>query len=210
MADNYTILLPCLTSQGDTQSCSMSSSSVHIPPAERQNQYKVCPSHTIKINFSDFSDIKYFVLIHRRMSGLYMQSPNNAFQVLLTFYRFYHTTTIYLLLSYNINNFNNLNNFVPHKVKTPWRWCRCIETCRSTSTYKILIHICCAFVGIDNKKNFTVIVRCLAVGNVSQFEISKTPCHVLRRSVVQIRSSMYPTGQGKFVPLCLTFLTVLN
>ena len=35
------------------------------------------------------------------------------------------------------------------KVRTPWRSCRCIETCRST--YDISIYIYCAFVGLDNK-----------------------------------------------------------
>jgi hypothetical protein len=28
--------------------------------------------------------------------------------------------------------FNNCVNLAKHKVKTPWKWCRCIETCRST------------------------------------------------------------------------------
>jgi len=25
----------------------------------------------------------------------------------------------------------NIVTLAKHKVKTPWRWCRCIETCRS-------------------------------------------------------------------------------
>jgi len=32
----------------------------------------------------------------------------------------------------NFNNFQNLVTLAKYKVKTPWRWCRCIETCRST------------------------------------------------------------------------------
>ena len=42
--------------------------------------------------------ILYFVLNHCRQSRLYMQPPNNKFQVLLTFYRFYHTTTCYWVI----------------------------------------------------------------------------------------------------------------
>jgi len=61
MADNYTILLPWLTSQGDTQSSSMSRpSSVHILPADKHH-YRACPSHTIHIILSDFVDITDFV-----------------------------------------------------------------------------------------------------------------------------------------------------
>jgi hypothetical protein len=122
MADNYTILLPWLTSQGDTQSSLMSPpSSVPILPADRQHQYGVCPLHKIKINLSDFYDITHFIFYINSLQTvqiLYAATKNN-FQDLLTFYRFYHTTMIYLLLSYNINNFNNFNNFVPYKVKTP-------------------------------------------------------------------------------------------
>jgi len=34
----------------------------------------------------------------------------------------------------------NFNKFVTlAKHKTPWRWCRCIETCKSTSIYRILL-----------------------------------------------------------------------
>jgi len=28
-------------------------------------------------------------------------------------------------------NFNNFVTLRKHKFKTPWRWCWCIETCRS-------------------------------------------------------------------------------
>jgi len=37
-----------------------------------------------------------------------------------------------ILLRCNFNNFNNLVILAKYKVKTPWRWCRCIEANRST------------------------------------------------------------------------------
>jgi len=84
-----------------------------------------------------------------------------------------------------------------------------LRTCRSA--YKILlIYICCAFVGIDNKQQIaTVIVRCLAVGNVSQFEISEIVT-LLEGQWLRSEVALTPTEQGKFVTLCHTLLTVLN
>jgi len=73
-----------------------------------------------------------------------------------------------------------------------------------------LIYICCAFVGIDNKQQIaTVIVRCLAVGNVSQFEISEIVT-LLEGQWLRSEVALTPTEQGKFVTLCHTLLTVLN
>ena len=44
-------------------------------------------------------------------------------------------------------------NLAKQKDKNPWRWCRCIEICRSTYDIwnTLYIYICCAFVGLENK-----------------------------------------------------------
>lgn len=83
-----------LTSQDDTPPSTPSS--VHILPVYGTRNTNISPSHIIQINLSDFLDItciifSYFILINCRLSGLYMQPPNNSFRILLTFYTFYHT-----------------------------------------------------------------------------------------------------------------------
>jgi hypothetical protein len=57
------------------------------------------------------------------------------------------------LFSSDCNSINNFVALAKHKDKTAWRWCRCIETCRSAYDIRniINIYICCAIVGLDNK-----------------------------------------------------------
>jgi hypothetical protein len=43
-----------------------------------------------------------------------------------------------ILLSCNFNNFVTLTK---HKFRTPWRWCRCIETCRSAYRIQNIVYI---------------------------------------------------------------------
>jgi len=64
----------------------------------------------------------------------------------------FHTYQQFNLLILLSGNFNKFVNLAKHK--TPSRWCRCPETCRSTYDIKNIIDIhciCCAFVGLDNK-----------------------------------------------------------
>ena len=92
------------------------------------------------------------------LSRLYMQPPNNNFHVLLTFYRFYHTTTIMwtfyllLLLSCNFNSFNNFVTLASTRLRLPEDNADASQHVGVLMIHKILlIYICCAFVGLGNK-----------------------------------------------------------
>jgi hypothetical protein len=65
-----------------------------------------------------------------------------------------------LLLSCNYNNYNNLNNFVTLtsiRLSLPEDDADSIKHVGVIAIYKILfIHICCAFVGLGNKKNVLI------------------------------------------------------
>jgi len=72
----------------------------------------------------------------------------NTFHMLqlLKFYRLYFIIqqqshehfNLLILLSYNFNNFVTLEK---HNIKTPWSWCRCIETCRSAYKVSDIINV---------------------------------------------------------------------
>lgn len=81
------------------------------------------------------------------LSRFCIQPPNNNFSILVTFIDFIlqqWSTSFFLSC-----NFHNFNIFVP-LASTVWRWCGYIETCRSAYII-LMICVCCAFVGIDNK-----------------------------------------------------------
>jgi hypothetical protein len=66
------------------------------------------------------------------------------YQVAIYIYlnKYVHVCTVHFnLLILLICNFNNFVTLAKHKVKIPWRWCRCMETCRSTYGIQNIIYI---------------------------------------------------------------------
>jgi len=91
------------------------------------------------------------------MLGWWELKANNFHMLqLLKFYRLYFIIQqqshehFYLLIVLSCN-FNNFVTLEKHNVKTPWSWCRYIETCRSAYSISDIVNICCAFVGLNNK-----------------------------------------------------------
>ena len=86
-----------------------------------------------------------------KLSRFYMRPPNkqlphvkiinvNGLYFIIQQWSCEHFNLL-ILLSCNFNNFNNFVTLTKYKVKTPWRWCRCIETCRSAYDIENIINI---------------------------------------------------------------------